>query len=143
MAFAHTVRSGGDWRDGDLRSQIATRESAWYRFFSTADTYDPDRLTVDRESLRNFYLKEGYADFRVVSAVAELSPNRDAFFITFTVEEGERYKFGKIGITTTLRNLDPESLRDQLTIGWYTMNSADSARSKRSTSERCSAMARL
>jgi len=108
--------------DGDLRSEIATRESAWYRFFSTADTYDPDRLTVDRESLRNFYLKEGYADFRVVSAVAELSPNRDAFFITFTVEEGERYKFGKIGITTTLKNLDPETLRDDLTTeegDWY------------------------
>src|SRR6266404_345926 len=108
--------------DSDLRAEISTRESAWYRFFSSSDTYDPDRLTVDRESLRNFYLKEGYADFRVVSAVAELSPNRDAFFITFTVEEGERYKFGKIGITTTLKNLDPESLRDQLTTeegDWY------------------------
>jgi outer membrane protein insertion porin family len=116
--------------DGDLRSEIATRESAWYRFFSTADTYDPDRLTVDRESLRNFYLKEGYADFRVVSAVAELSPNRDAFFITFTVEEGERYKFGKIGITTTLKNLDPETLRGDLTTDegdWY--NAAEVERS--------------
>jgi outer membrane protein insertion porin family len=108
--------------DSELRSEIATRESAWYRFFSTADTYDPDRLTVDRESLRNFYLKNGYADFRVVSAVAELSPNRDAFFITFTVEEGKRYKFGKIDLKTTLKNLDPNTLRDQLTTvegDWY------------------------
>jgi outer membrane protein insertion porin family len=108
--------------DGDLRDEIATRESAWYRFLSTADTYDPDRLTVDRESLRNFYLKNGYADFRVVSAVAELSPNRDAFFITFTVEEGQRYKFGKVDIKTTLKNLNPESLRDELTTvegDWY------------------------
>ena len=72
-------------------SEILTKESAWYRFLSTNDTYDPDRLTVDREVLRNFYLDEGYADFRVVSSVAELSPSRDAFFITFTVEEGERY----------------------------------------------------
>src|SRR5262249_33257722 len=77
--------------DSRLREQIVTRQSAWYRFFSSSDTYDPDRLTADRESLRDFYLKEGYADFRVVSAVAELSPDRDAFFITFTVEEGERY----------------------------------------------------
>jgi outer membrane protein insertion porin family len=108
--------------DSDLRQEIATRESAWYRFLSTADTYDPDRLTVDRESLRNFYLKNGYADFRVISAVAELSPNRDAFFITFTVEEGQRYKFGKIDLKTTLKNLDPNSLRDQLTTeegDWY------------------------
>src|SRR5690606_15424927 len=77
--------------DGTLRGEILTQESAWYRPFSTTDTYDPDRLTVDREALRNFYLKEGYADFRVISAVAELSPDRESFFITFTVDEGERY----------------------------------------------------
>jgi len=108
--------------DGDLRDEILTSESAWYRFLSSTDTYDPDRLTVDREALRDFYLKEGYADFRVISAVAELSPDREAFFITFTVEEGERYKFGTIDIRTTLRDLDPESLREQVTTvegEWY------------------------
>jgi len=108
--------------DSELRDQIITKESAWYRFLSTSDTYDPDRLTADREALRTFYLKEGYADFRVLSAVAELSPDRDAFFITFTVEEGERYKFGTIGIQTTLKGLDPESLRPQITTeegDWY------------------------
>lgn len=108
--------------DSELRDEILTTESAWYRFLSTTDTYDPDRLTVDREALRDFYLEHGYADFRVISAVAELSPDRDAFFITFTVEEGERYKFGTIDIRTTLRDLDPESLRDQVTTvegDWY------------------------
>ena len=65
--------------------------------------------------LRRFYLSRGYADFRVVSAVAELTPDRDGFFITFTVEEGERYKFGKIGIETELRDLNPEALRNRLT----------------------------
>jgi outer membrane protein insertion porin family len=111
-----------EFSDGDLRDEILTSESAWYRFLSTTDTYDPDRLTVDREALRDFYLREGYADFRVISAVAELSPDREAFFITFTVEEGERYKFGAIGINTTLRDLDPESLREQITTiegEWY------------------------
>jgi outer membrane protein insertion porin family len=100
--------------DSDLRGEILTQESAWYRFLSANDTYDPDRLTVDRESLRNFYLKEGYADFRVISSVAELSPDRNAFFITFTVEEGERYTFGAIDVKTTLKDLDPESLRDDI-----------------------------
>ncbi len=81
--------------DGDLRDQIITKESAFYRILSTTDTYDPDRLTVDKENLRKFYLSEGYADFRVISAVAELSPDQEAFFITFTVEEGERYKLAR------------------------------------------------
>src|SRR5262245_26604007 len=108
--------------DSDLRGVILTQESAWYRFLSASDTYDPDRLTVDREALRNFYLKEGYADFRVISSVAELSPDRNAFFITFTVEEGERYTFGAIDVRTTLKDLDPESLRHDISTiegDWY------------------------
>ncbi|HEX2581087.1 MAG TPA: outer membrane protein assembly factor BamA [Dongiaceae bacterium] len=108
--------------DGDLREQILTRESAFYRFLSNSDTYDPDRLNADKEKLRMFYLSEGYADFRVDSAVAELTPDRDAFFITFTVTEGPRYKFGKIDIKTTLRNLDVAALkRDLSTVqgDWY------------------------
>ncbi len=108
--------------DSDLRGEILTKESAWYRFLTTNDTYDPDRLTVDREALRNFYLKNGYADFRVISSVAELSPDKNAFFITFTVEEGERYTFGPINVKTTLKDLDPASLRDDISTvegDWY------------------------
>jgi outer membrane protein insertion porin family len=100
--------------DERLRRAIATKESRWYRFFSSDDTYDPDRLTLDRELLRKFYLGRGHADFRVVSAVAELTPDQADFFVTFTVEEGELYKFGKVEIASELKNLDPARLRLQL-----------------------------
>jgi outer membrane protein insertion porin family len=100
--------------DDRLRRGIATKESRWYRFFSSDDTYDPDRLTLDRELLRKFYLARGYADFRVVSAVAELTPDQTDFFVTFTVEEGELYKFGTIEIASELKNLDPSRLRQML-----------------------------
>ncbi len=115
--------------DSDLRGEILTKESAWYRFLSANDTYDPDRLTVDREALRNFYLKEGYADFRVVSSIAELSPDRNAFFITFTVEEGDRYVFGPIDVRTALKDLEPESLRDDISTvegDWYNAEEVES-----------------
>jgi outer membrane protein insertion porin family len=117
-----------NYSDGTLRDEILTTESAWYRFFSTSDTYDPDRITVDREALRNFYLDEGYVDFRVVSSIAELSPSRDAFFITFTVDEGERYRFGKVDISSSLKDLDPQSLEDELTTDegdWYDQSEVD------------------
>lgn len=97
--------------DGTLRGAIATVEARFWRILTTNDTYDPDRLNVDRELLRSFYLARGYADFRVVSAVAELTPDRDEFFITFTVEEGEIYRFGTIELDTELKDLDPEELR--------------------------------
>jgi outer membrane protein insertion porin family len=108
--------------DKELRGVVQTKESAWYRFLSANDTYDPDRLTFDRELLRRYYLSQGYADFRVVSAVAELAPDRQGFFITFTIEEGERYKFGKIDVSSSLRDLKPEALRQQISIqqgDWY------------------------
>lgn len=98
----------------ELLGIISTKESRFYRFFSSDDTYDPDRLTYDRELLRKFYLAKGYADFRVVSAVAELTPARDGFLITFTVEEGERYHVGKVGLNVGLKNLKPEDLQPLL-----------------------------
>jgi outer membrane protein insertion porin family len=97
--------------DSTLRGVIQTRESAWYRFFTSDDTYDPDRLSFDQELLRRFYNARGFADFQVVSAVAELTPDGRNFFITFTVEEGPQYTFGEIGIETTLRDLGTEQLQ--------------------------------
>ena len=97
--------------DSDLRQEIATQESAWYRFFSSTDIYDPDLLTLDRERLRPFYLNHGYVDFTVLSAVAELTPDREDFFITFTVEEGEQYKVSSVDIDAEVRDVDPETLR--------------------------------
>ena len=108
--------------DGTLRGKIRTTESAWWRFLSSDDRYDPDRLNLDRELLRKFYLTEGYADFRVVSSVAELAPNRDGFFITFTISEGDRYKFGKVDVTSRFQGLDVDVLKSFLTISegdWY------------------------
>jgi outer membrane protein insertion porin family len=107
---------------GRLREVIQTKESRWYRFLSSDDTYDPDRMTYDRDLLRKFYLSEGYADFRLVSAVAELAPARDGFLVTFTIEEGERYHFGKIGITNELPAIDPAYLKSLLRTrdgDWY------------------------
>ena len=100
--------------DSDLRQQIATTTSAWWKFLTTNDNYDPDRLTFDREQLRRFYLERGYADFRVVSAVAELAPDRQNFYVTFTVDEGELYHFGKIQIQSQIRDLNPNDLQPLL-----------------------------
>ncbi len=98
--------------DGDtLKGQIATEESRWWKFLASNDNYDPDRLQFDRESLRRFYINKGYADFKVVSAVAQLTPARDAFFINFTVDEGVKYKFGKISVNSKIRELPADQLR--------------------------------
>ena len=90
--------------DSDLRKAIRTEETRWYKFFSDTDKYDPDRMQFDQELLRRYYINEGFADFQVKSAHAELSPKKDAFFLTFVVEEGVRYKFGEINVTSELKN---------------------------------------
>ena len=105
-----TVIGNKRFPDGRLRTELATKEDRWYRLFSGNDTYDPDRLSFDRELLRRFYLSKGYADFRVVSGVAELAPDRSGFFVTFTVDEGEIYQFGEIDVRSELRDLPREQL---------------------------------
>lgn len=111
-----------------LREVLATKESRWYRFLSSNDTYDPDRMTYDRDLLRRFYLSEGYADFRVVSSVAELAPSRDGFLITYAVDEGKRYKFGKIDLVNQLKNVNSAQLKPLITTrqgDWYNADAID------------------
>lgn len=108
--------------DGDLKGEMVTRESRLQNFLSGNTSYDPDRLAFDQQKLREFYLTEGYVDFRVVSAVAELTPDKRDFIITYVVEEGERYKFGDVKVESNLRDFDSATMTSQLAIekgSWY------------------------
>jgi outer membrane protein insertion porin family len=108
--------------DGELRSQMVTKQSRWFRVFSSGTSYDPDRLAYDQQKLRQFYLTEGYADFRVISAVAELTPDKQDFIITYVVEEGKRYKFGDVKVESDIRDLSSASLTKTLPMkkgDWY------------------------
>ncbi|MFN7710724.1 MAG: outer membrane protein assembly factor BamA [Holosporales bacterium] len=119
--------------ESKLESIIQTKETRWYRFFTSDDNYDPDRLAYDRELLRRFYLEHGYADFKINSAVAELTPDRKEFFITFTVDEGERYKVDQVTVSTKLPKVDPDVLKKQITIGsgdWYSSKAVEHAVNK-------------
>ncbi len=98
--------------DNELRGVVLTKESRWWRFFTNYDNYDPDRLEYERQLLREHYGKNGYADFQVVSAVAELTPDRKDFFITFTVDEGPQYTIGDVRVKTTLAKLNAEALEN-------------------------------
>ncbi len=108
--------------DGDLKDEMATKESGLLTILSSNTSYDPDRLAYDQQKLRLFYLQNGYADFRVISAVAELTSNKQDFIITYVVEEGERYKFGDIDVKSELRDFQPEMLKTLLPMkkdDWY------------------------
>ncbi len=88
--------------EGTLKDVLVTKENAWYRFFASTDTYDPDRLNYDKEMLRRFYLKHGYVDFEVENAAAELLPDKSGFTLTMRIKEGERYRFDQPEIKVSL-----------------------------------------
>lgn len=98
-----------------LKSILLTKESRWYRFFSSDDTYDPDRLAYDKELLRRYYYEHGYADFKVNSVVAELDPDSQEFYITYTLNEGKKYQFGNICLSVMLPKLKKEKLKELVT----------------------------
>lgn len=108
--------------DGDLRSEMVTKRTGLLSFLGSGNIYDPDRLAFDQQKLRQFYLTKGYADFRVVSAVAELTPDRRDFIITYVVEEGERYKFGEVKVESAIRDFRSQDLQRMLPMksgDWY------------------------
>ena len=110
------------FKDNRLKAEMATKESSITRLFSSRDTYDADRLAYDQSKLRQYYLTQGYADFRVISAVAELTPDKRDFILTYVVEEGERYKFGDIAAESEIRDYKPDTIKAQLpmkTGDWY------------------------
>ncbi|MEF2550191.1 outer membrane protein assembly factor BamA [Aurantimonas sp. A2-1-M11] len=100
--------------DSRLKQVIALRESGILSFIQRNDIYDPDRLRTDEETLRRFYYNRGYADFRIVSSVAELDESQNSYFITVTVDEGERYTFGNVTIDSTVAGVDTESLYGEI-----------------------------
>ncbi len=116
--------------DRALRESIQTKEKRWYRFLSSDDTYDQDRIAYDEELLRKFYLSKGYADFTVKSSVAELTPNQQDFFVTFTIDEGERYKLGSVNVDSQLTKVDQKDLQTHIKTkagSWYNADKVDTS----------------
>ena len=100
------------YSDGDLIDEMVTKESRWWKIFTSTDTYDPDQLAYDQTQLRQYYLNEGYADFRIISAVAELTSNREDFIVTFVVEEGEIYEFGELKVESEIRDINADLFKN-------------------------------
>jgi outer membrane protein insertion porin family len=108
--------------ESQLKDVVSAREEAWWRFLSTSDSYDPERVAYDKELLRRFYLKNGYADVEVTSGTGELTPDRSAFFLSFTIHEGPRYKVASVKVNSSLRNLDGALLTPSVLLApgdWY------------------------
>lgn len=108
--------------DSELQSEIMSKESRWYRIFSSSENYDPEKTNYDKELLRRFYAKHGYADFRVSTAVAELSTDKKSFVLTYVIDEGPRYKVSDINIVSELQGVNVETLYPEVLIekgDWY------------------------
>lgn len=95
-----------NYSDSELKSIVLTKESRWFRFLDSNDTYEPDRIEYDKELLKEFYQSVGFADFRVISVSAELNNTKEYFVLTYSLEEGEKYNFGNVTIENKLTNID-------------------------------------
>lgn len=95
-----------NYSDSELKSIVLTKESRWFRFLDSNDTYEPDRIEYDKELLKEFYQSVGFADFRVISVSAQLNNTKEYFILTYSLEEGEKYNFGNVTIENKLTNID-------------------------------------
>ena len=104
------------YSSNELQDVLMSKESRWYRIFSSSENYDAEKTNYDKELLRRFYLKRGYADFRVVSAVAELSPDKKSFMITFVVDEGKKYNVSNVDIISEISDVNADDYRDYIEV---------------------------
>lgn len=100
--------------DFKLKDVITTTTTNWLSFLKSTDVYDADRVNADQELLRRFYLKNGYADFRILAATAELEPDGKNYVITFTLDEGPQYTFGTVDVVSNIRDVPAATLRNAL-----------------------------
>ena len=122
------------YSDDDLQEEIMSKESRWYRIFSSKETYDAEKTNYDKELLRRFYLRHGYADFRVVSAVGELSPDKKSFVLNYILDEGRRYKVRKIDVVSKLSEIDVKPMFDEVTFesgDWYNADEVEKSVSEK------------
>ena len=108
-----------------LSDVIKTTKSNFLSFLQNTNIYDPDRLEADRDLLRRFYLKHGYIDVRIVSATAQYDPVNRGFIVRFTIEEGEQYRVGAVDVVSTIRRLDPATVRYRLRMSSGDVYNAD------------------
>ncbi|MCP3445983.1 outer membrane protein assembly factor BamA [Bradyrhizobium sp. CCGUVB14] len=94
-----------------LRDVIKTHETNLLSFLSSGDIYDPDRVEADRDLIRRFYLKNGFADAQVVAALTEYDPDKKGFLVTFKIEEGQQYRVGAVEFRSSIANFDASTLR--------------------------------
>ncbi|MBI5262037.1 MAG: outer membrane protein assembly factor BamA [Bradyrhizobium sp.] len=97
--------------DYRLKDVIKTHESNLLSFLGNNDVYDPDRVEADRDLIRRFYLKHGFADVQVVAALSEYDPQRKGFLVTFKIEEGQQYRVGSVEFQSSIPNFDANFLR--------------------------------
>src|SRR6056297_1547965 len=105
-----------NFSDRRLRRVIESKQAGLLRAIIERDAFVEDRLQFDRQVLTDFYQSRGYVDLRVTSVNAELAQERDAYFVTFNVQEGQQFKFGEITTVSDLPNVDPEEYQDVLKI---------------------------
>jgi len=113
------------YSSGRLKDVVKTSESNILSFLQTTDIYDPDRVEADRDLLRRFYLKHGYADVRIVSAIGEYDPAKKGFVVTYTIDEGAQYRVGTVEVISNVHAIDPAGLRSQLKLGQGSVYNAD------------------
>ncbi|MBK45417.1 MAG: outer membrane protein assembly factor BamA [Roseovarius sp.] len=102
--------------DQRLRKVIESKQTGLLRAFISRDTFVEDRVNFDRQVLTDFYNSRGYVDFRVTGVNAELARERDAYFITFTVQEGQQFRFGQITTVSEYNGVEAEEYHDTLRI---------------------------
>ncbi|MDP2194347.1 MAG: POTRA domain-containing protein, partial [Alphaproteobacteria bacterium] len=98
-----------------LEEVMVSKRYRFWRFFANDDVFDPDRFMADQQSIRQFYMNHGYPEFRIINAIAELTPDRKEYYLTFTIEEGDLYTFAQPQVVSSVKDISADDLKTHIT----------------------------
>ncbi|MBR3148236.1 MAG: outer membrane protein assembly factor BamA [Alphaproteobacteria bacterium] len=104
------------FRSRTLRKELLSREHAWWRFMTQFDVYDEDRIQYDQQLLHQFYMRNGFLDFRITDVKGEFTDTREYYSVKYTVDEGNQYKIGEVTIDNPFSDVPDKELKRALTI---------------------------
>lgn len=110
---------------GRLRDEMTTTQSNFLSWIKTSDIYDPDRLAADAELVRRFYLRNGYADMQIISTDVQYDGDAGGYTVVIAIEEGKQYRVGSVEVSSSITNVDADSLRSVLKIAEGDVYNAD------------------
>ncbi len=87
------------YKEDELLDMMKLSTPDWMSWLNKNDQYSKQKLTADMETMRSFYMDNGYLEFNIDSTQVSITPDKKDIYITINITEGAKYTVSKVGVS--------------------------------------------